>query len=311
MLELLQSVTGMDSAFLAQVDHAAGTQTVTFTHNRGALQIPEGLRLPWPAVSCQDAAGSAAAMEHEEARTTGLENLGAMGVQTCVSASVNVPQQPTYGTLMAASAEECDVVDNVQRVVSMFAHLIGQFIERDRLVRQLSEANTRLAASALTDEVTGLPNRRHFEMELSRMLARANRDSTAVMVAFIDLDGFKQVNDTYGHEVGDRLLEQIGQRIENCARAGDIAARYGGDEFIVAAPVRRSDLAVALSALRDRLTRCTAGQYELGEATIDYVGSSVGVSVSSGKQADMESLIRAADEAMYEAKRFRKSQLAA
>ena len=95
------------------------------------------------------------------------------------------------------------------------------------------QAQEKLHHRAFHDELTGLPNRAMFMDTLSRTLHRAERKQSSFSVLFIDLDHFKGVNDTYGHSVGDQLLQQVAERLRMCVREGDLVARLGGDEFVI------------------------------------------------------------------------------
>lgn len=311
MLELLEAVTGMESTYLTRIDESAGVQEIMFSRNTGHLVIPQGLQVPWDETLCKRALEEGQLFTANVAECWGdYDAARELGIQTYLSAPVRLADNEIYGTLCGASSTQQQISLDGQRVMGMFAHLIGQYIDRERLVRKLSEANAKLAATALTDELTRLPNRRHFEIELGRMLARANRDGSAVVLAFLDLDGFKAINDTYGHDIGDDLLVQMGLRIDMCARAGDIIARIGGDEFVVAAPVPRTNVQAATDALRDRLLRGTSGRFTLDGVVIEYPGASVGIAASE-ERSTVDAVLRAADAAMYEAKRFRKAQCVA
>ncbi len=161
--------------------------------------------------------------------------------------------------------------------------------ERVRLTEQL-------AHQALHDSLTGLPNRQLMERQLSQALARAERAGTMVGVAFLDLDGFKAVNDTFGHGSGDELLIRVAGVLENAVRISDSAARIGGDEFVlILDPI--SDIGQALDIAR----RVRDAVLRLGVPGEAEIGTSIGLALSDGADT-VASLLKRADEALYLAK---------
>jgi diguanylate cyclase len=185
----------------------------------------------------------------------------------------------------------------------MFSRMIGQHVERELLIAQLRASNDQLASHALTDSLTGLQNRRSLIDELSRMLARAWREQGSLSVAFIDLDGFKAINDEHGHEIGDRFLAAMARRLSDGLRAGDLIARMGGDEFVIVAPVP-ADASQGLSS--ERLTQRTRAVFDLGGLRLDYPGASVGVVTIEPGELSAEEVLKLADSAMYDVKRQRR-----
>ncbi len=153
---------------------------------------------------------------------------------------------------------------------------------------------SRLAHAATHDDVTGLPNRRLLEAEMGDVIGR----STCAAI-FIDLDGFKAVNDRLGHQAGDRMLRDAGARLLSGVRAGDLVARYGGDEFVLACEV--PDAAGAME-IAERLLDVLHGD-PAHPATAQPLRASIGVAVApAGTRLLAEQLIRRADLAMYRAK---------
>jgi diguanylate cyclase (GGDEF)-like protein len=155
-----------------------------------------------------------------------------------------------------------------------------------------------LRARAIRDPLTGLLNRTCFSENLSRSIARAERDKTNVAVAFIDMDGFKQINDRCGHHVGDQLLIEVAARIRGVIRVADCAARFGGDEFVVLCEGEREDGAVRLA---ERL-RAALARPIVVDSQIMRVSASVGIAMYPEHGASVEQLLCAADKAMYRAK---------
>lgn len=152
---------------------------------------------------------------------------------------------------------------------------------------------------ALHDPLTGLPNRRLLTDRLTHALARAARRSSGLAVLFVDLDGFKLVNDTFGHDEGDLVLRTCARRLVSAMRASDTVTRLGGDEFVVIAEDIASD--TAARRVVDRVTAALAMAVPAG-GTLIRVGASVGVALSHGHE-DVDALVRRADAAMYFAKR--------
>lgn len=174
---------------------------------------------------------------------------------------------------------------------------------RAALITDMSRMNlaeSHLQYLAQHDSLTGLPNRSLLHLRLRHSLERALRDGTACAVLFLDLDGFKGVNDTLGHEAGDELLRVAAQRMKLRLREIDTLSRVGGDEFVVVLEHvnRQADAAAVAETLMKQLTT----PFELGSAREVRIGVSIGISVSARDSCDPDTLIRHADEALYQAK---------
>lgn len=170
-------------------------------------------------------------------------------------------------------------------------------------------AEDELAIRALHDALTGLPNRDLLLDRLDVALSRLDRGAGAVAVLFLDLDGFKRVNDDLGHEAGDVVLVEVARRLRASLRPADTLARFGGDEFVaVAADI--DDPAVA-GALVERLTRCLDEPIELPDGATASVGVSVGLALAADGSRAGDDLIREADTAMYLVKHGRGTEVAA
>jgi diguanylate cyclase (GGDEF)-like protein len=166
----------------------------------------------------------------------------------------------------------------------------------------------RVASQATTDGLTGLANRRSFDEELALEWRRAHRIGDSLALVLLDLDNFKQVNDTYGHPAGDAVLRAIGELLATGVRQIDLAARYGGEEFVVLVPESDLDGAAQLAKrLRAALGKV---KVELADGTKLKVTASFGVA-ASGELETAEELVAAADEALYDAKRAGKDRVVA
>ena len=140
------------------------------------------------------------------------------------------------GTLCGASASQQAVAPQAEAVLKLFSAMLANFMERELLVEQLRSANVRLLSYALSDPLTGLPNRRAIYEELERLQGRALREGGSILVGVIDLDGFKSINDVHGHQNGDIFLQEMGRRLAASLRASDMLGRLGGDEFVLIGP---------------------------------------------------------------------------
>jgi diguanylate cyclase (GGDEF)-like protein len=170
----------------------------------------------------------------------------------------------------------------------------------------------RLQGLALHDALTGLPNRTLLGDRLRHALSSQPRRGGQVGVLFLDLDGFKAVNDTYGHGTGDQVLALVADRLRSSVRGGDTPARFAGDEFVVIC--EGVDGPLALAAAAARIERAVAAPMTLGEKVISLgvsVGSVLhGASIHESAPLAAERLLAAADQAMFEIKRSRQLALA-
>jgi diguanylate cyclase (GGDEF)-like protein/hemerythrin-like metal-binding protein/PAS domain S-box-containing protein len=164
--------------------------------------------------------------------------------------------------------------------------------ERNRAQRQLNYL-------AFYDPLTDLPNRALFFDRIGQALIQHKRDQRPFALLLLDLDGFKAVNDTHGHETGDALLQAVGQRLRNCVRESDTVARTGGDEFVVLLP--RLGESNDAARVADKVVRLLAEPFLLAGSEC-RVGASVGLCIAPDDGADMETLLSRADAAMYQSK---------
>lgn len=167
---------------------------------------------------------------------------------------------------------------------------------RDTLVKQLEHAELERRAS--TDVVTGLPNRALFESTLAASLEEASDRTAAVLM--IDLDSFKEINDTFGHPAGDDLLKWVAERLRGSIRGGEVASRFGGDEFAVL--IRNVTDRDEIAAAASRVVQSVGTAYRLGDRRID-VQASVGAARIRSEGDTTKAVMARADEALYQAKR--------
>jgi diguanylate cyclase (GGDEF)-like protein/PAS domain S-box-containing protein len=168
----------------------------------------------------------------------------------------------------------------------------GQVIGAVTVFRDVSVARAmslQLSRLAQYDLLTSLPNRTLFNDRLGHAIAMAHRQGAHLALLFVDLDGFKHVNDSFGHAIGDALLQSVAHRLLACVRSSDTVSRHGGDEFLDAALTAEKLIAALAAPLR-------VGDHDL------QVTASIGISVYPGDGQEAETLIKAADAAMYHAK---------
>ena len=166
-------------------------------------------------------------------------------------------------------------------------------------------AEEKIHQLAYYDVVTGLPNRGMFLERLHQALAQAQRDQEKVNLIFLDLDNFKDVNDTLGHDVGDKLLRLVSERLSSCMRDSDVLARLGGDEFVVVCPAVVYQDCVA--TVVQRILAIFADPFEIEGQQI-YTSASIGIAVYPDDCQDASTLFRCADTAMYQAKNDGRAQ---
>jgi diguanylate cyclase (GGDEF)-like protein/PAS domain S-box-containing protein len=189
---------------------------------------------------------------------------------------------------------------------------LTHYMSVQKNVTEKAEAIRRAAHMAYHDDLTGLPNRGQLQEHLALALARAQRHAGSFGLVFFDLDGFKEVNDRYGHDAGDHLLQDVGRRWRSIARDGDVLARYGGDEFVLlitAAPGQSTRTIAEIAAARyaDALT-IPFDALGMPEQSIQ-IEVSIGIAVYPSDATTPEMLLLASDAAMYASKRSHKARL--
>ncbi len=181
--------------------------------------------------------------------------------------------------------------DNIA-LLGLVGEIFANALERRR-------ADKRIQYQAFHDTLTGLPNRSLFTDRLAQALAQSRRKGRGLAVMFIDLDHFKLVNDTLGHSIGDRLLQEVAERLTHCVREEDTVARVGGDEFILL--LQESGQGKEAARVANKILEAVSQPFRV-DGHLLYVTTSIGISLYPGDGKDPETLLRNADNAMYRAK---------
>lgn len=314
ILEVMHTITGMESTYFTTIDTDRGVQNVKYASNSGTMVIPENLEVPWNDTLCKRALDEGRMFENDVANCWGDSDAAkALGIKTYLSTAVKNSEGLVLGTLCAASADSHELNNRSLATMGLFSKLLSLYMERELLVKRLSHQNGKLSSQAMHDHLTGLPNRRAFDEAFPRLLKKCGILDTHLFVSMIDLDGFKRINDVHGHSSGDRFLQQIADRLTSTMREDDFIARIGGDEFVVLSPSSLkpgSPVVDHEEAIRVRLTNATIGDYALEDGTLHYAGPSVGVIPVAPGSMSPEQAIILADEKMYVVKKARKAAAA-
>jgi diguanylate cyclase (GGDEF)-like protein/PAS domain S-box-containing protein len=205
---------------------------------------------------------------------------------------------PANCILIRRDGFEISIEDSVAPIHDREGHATGAVI----VFRDVSAARAmalQMTHSAEHDFLTGLPNRMLLNDRVSQAISAASRHAKKVAVLFLDLDGFKHINDSLGHPIGDKLLQSIAKRLANCVRGSDTVSRQGGDEFVVLLSEVEHSEDAAITA--KKMLRAVAEPHSINQHEL-HVTTSIGVSIYPDDGMDAETLIKNADTAMYQAK---------
>jgi diguanylate cyclase (GGDEF)-like protein/PAS domain S-box-containing protein len=213
-------------------------------------------------------------------------------IRRCWSVPILAAGGAALGTLCLVGSAAREAGEADRALLESMARLVAVAIEHRQLTDELSY-------QAHHDALTALPNRQLFQDRLGQALAQAKRSNRQVAVLYMDIDRFKQINDTLGHSSGDELLRQAAARLGNCIRGSDTLARLGGDEFTVVL----SELGGGEAAMRvaRKMVEAMRAPFSIGGREL-FVTMSLGISIHPDDGADAESLMANADAAMYRAK---------
>ena len=225
----------------------------------------------------------------------------------------NIPKlRELLGTILSEKAtfDNYEVIHDFptigRRVMLLNARLIERAMGQEQIILLAIEDITKrkeyeeiIQEMAFYDSLTGLPNRKLFSERLALVLAQAKRNKKKVGVAMLDLDNFKEVNDTLGHDVGDILLKAVAERLSEAMRKSDTVARFGGDEFLLIFPNMEA-IETAIQVVQ-KIADCLHKPFLIGPQRL-FVTTSIGIAVYPNDGLDEKTLMKNSDIAMYQAK---------
>jgi diguanylate cyclase len=311
LLKILSTMTGLESTCLTMVDAQQNVQATLFACNAGEIDLREGFEIPWNESLCQRAMSEGRPFIQDVASHWGDS---AMVRETSIATYLSMPvcaaNGELFGTLCGVGGTKVALGSAAQRTLSLFTDMIARQVDRERLIRRLQRENRNYASEALLDPLTGIPNRRALLRELPRMLRLAERFGHALHVAMIDLDDFKRINDTHGHDAGDRFLIEAANRLADGVRGSDYVARHGGDEFVVLGGASGTAPEESAERFAETLNELTRGGSGPGQNALAYPGASVGVITVDSSESSAQHILARADQAMYRIKKQRAGGLA-
>jgi len=239
------------------------------------------------------------------------------GPELCERIRAESPESYTYIILLTSMTEKEDIVRGLSSGADDYltkpfdrGELLARIGVGRRIIglhREIDAKNKLLLEMAHTDSLTGLPNRRAIEEWAKRQLRGAARHGYSLWVVLADLDGFKNINDSYGHEAGDQVLCGVARILKEHTRASDLSGRMGGDEFLlVMTHVEKANIPLAVERLREKIA---SQKFSFGGESIS-VTASFGVCGFRGKEPpEFSVLVRQADNGLYDAKRSGRNQV--
>jgi diguanylate cyclase (GGDEF)-like protein len=236
--------------------------------------------------------------------------VGTAGSQDTLTHEIAMQIDGTWRAVVRGSAATSGLSADMQgllvflsgTIVSILLFLLVLVLtsSRERALGMVKEKTGELRHQSLHDALTGLPNRVLVLDRAEQMLARARRQQIPVAALYVDIDGFKHVNDTFGHAAGDELLRTVATRLADVVREGDTAARLSGDEFVVL--VEGSTLDAGPELIAERLLEVLRQPYDINGQTARQLSLTASIGIALGERASAAELLRDADVALYEAK---------
>jgi len=290
LLELMQRISGLETTFITRIDWTAQRQEVVLALNTSdELEVAERSELDWTDSMCRWAFLSGKEQSSDvPGDFPGSRGADRLGMQTFFAVPILSDDEKVMGTACGASRDVVPLSDETLALMRLVCKSLSHQMQTEVAARAME-------VLALTDGLTGLANQRGFTSRFEEELARSGRHDYLIAVLRLDVDRFKDVNDTHGHEAGDRVLKSLSATMRRVSRIEDVAARPGGDEFILVVPY--ADAAAAqLVAARIRA--------ELAEAMLDLEGGcTVSIGIASSAETPRRELMAAADRALYQAKK--------
>lgn len=298
---ILLSAQRLTGAHAAVIEMAEGDQMV-YRHVTGDLVPFSGMRLPMATslsgrclregqmLVCQDSETDPR-VDREACRKVNARSMIVVPLQAGAE---------TMGVLKVLAAIPNAFSQSSVQTLELLSGFMGIALRDARHREQLDAQNELLRQLAYVDVLTGLPNRAAFLTKLGQLLLDAPSKERHLAIVFMDLDGFKAINDTFGHAAGDKVLCEVARRLQTCVRGGDMVARLGGDEFTALL----SDMGEPQDArlVIRRLQLSFQAPIELGTGC-QQIGCSMGSSLGPDDGWDVRTLMRKADIAMYRAKK--------
>lgn len=317
LLELMQRISGLETTFITRIDWADQRQEVMFALNTSPdLEVAEESMVDWSDSMCRWVFLSG---KEQSTDVSGdfPGSLGAdrLGMQTFFAVPILFGEDEVMGTVCGASRDVVPVAEETLELMRLVSRAMAHQMQAEVSVRaeraraddaeQQSASARAQAAShatnaeamevlAFSDALTQLPNQRAFVARFEAELARSGRHDYPIAVLRIDVDSFKTINDTFGHEAGDRVLASLGDVLLRVSRAEDLPARPGGDEFVLVVPYADLEGATAVAVRIQRAIIAASLQLAL-----KYT---VSIGISSSMLTPRRQLLEAADRALYQMK---------